>query len=553
MTTLNQKKVQHPAVEIEDEGLEVLTILHEDASGTKDTTRSRICDLPSELLARIMLTCMFLDFGSQDSQLILLTHVCWYWRSVALSYPHLWSYFGVDKSSNPDRKMVFLERSKSALLNINVNFSSLLAMDASLIKAIVRAIRQTSRLRCLELRVAEIDLFEGLLADPAPYLQDLKLVYQPEDHDAIWTRRIDCELFGRETPALRKLSLYGCTLIWGSMIFSGLTRLEIEHLFDDFQISTSEFLDTLNCCAPTLEVLKLTGCLAHATASSPLWTTYREAVKLPRLDYLHLDELYFSDFSHYLSCLDLPPTAHISVSHVDEHNPELDIPAAGSMLPERLFSPSDPYAGPSCYLRLLFIKGKKGLFGLTLCNKDVHVGKAPWYRYEPERERRLPLSASFRWPVDEDAGLSAYSRNLHKSLPLSDVHTLRLDGDYVPTERSFWEGLFLNATNVHHLFLGSALREGHLVSVLDALTPQAEESSEAGGVILLPRLAHLHISTRRVANVESQHVVDVLNARAHAGANVEIVTVQKSSKPRLKAYAVSIGATMVVDLYSRGQ
>ena len=78
--------------------------------------------LPPEILATIF--DLAVDHGSEEhtKQIIPLTHVCRYWRTLLLSYPKMWSTLCM-KPGNPSMISEWLERSQQVPLTIIAEFS----------------------------------------------------------------------------------------------------------------------------------------------------------------------------------------------------------------------------------------------------------------------------------------------------------------------------------------------------------------------------------------------------------------------------------------------
>ena len=78
--------------------------------------------LPPELLTKIV--GFAIDHGCEEhaKQLILLTHVCQYWRTVVLSYPNLWSIVSM-KPGNPIVVSEWLIRSQNVPLTVIAEFT----------------------------------------------------------------------------------------------------------------------------------------------------------------------------------------------------------------------------------------------------------------------------------------------------------------------------------------------------------------------------------------------------------------------------------------------
>ena len=78
--------------------------------------------LPQEILTSILY--LAVDHGSEEhtKQVITLTHVCQYWRTLLLSYPRMWSTIRV-KPGNPSLISEWLERSQKVPVTVIAEFS----------------------------------------------------------------------------------------------------------------------------------------------------------------------------------------------------------------------------------------------------------------------------------------------------------------------------------------------------------------------------------------------------------------------------------------------
>jgi len=78
--------------------------------------------LPPEILTRILY--LAVDHGSEEhtDQVISLTHVCQYWRTLLLSYPRMWSTLCM-KPGNPSLISEWLARSQKVPLTVVAEFS----------------------------------------------------------------------------------------------------------------------------------------------------------------------------------------------------------------------------------------------------------------------------------------------------------------------------------------------------------------------------------------------------------------------------------------------
>jgi F-box-like len=165
--------------------------------------------LPPELLIMIFIACAAPPSGTLNSrhwirsanmQWIAVTHVCRYWRSVALGCTELWRklfFF------NPDVTKEMIRRSKGT--NLEVIIVEPVQSRQSKNKIIEMILSELHRVSVLQLHLVPESLksFIGGFVPGAPKLESLCLNCTDEVH-------IPDAIFSRQTPALRSLKLYNC-------------------------------------------------------------------------------------------------------------------------------------------------------------------------------------------------------------------------------------------------------------------------------------------------------------------------------------------------------
>jgi hypothetical protein len=121
--------------------------------------------LPPEVLSRA------LEYRTSERDLIAATQVCQHWRSALVSTPSLWNCFQFRSSPDHDRTLVYLERSKSAPIDIQIITTEL--PDLEVFRYLAPNIART---RSLYIRAGH-DIRHTLLhlCDPAPSLQRLEI------------------------------------------------------------------------------------------------------------------------------------------------------------------------------------------------------------------------------------------------------------------------------------------------------------------------------------------------------------------------------------------
>jgi len=121
-----------------------------------------------------------------DRSLVAATHVCHLWRTTLLSSPRIWSHLDF---ANEERALVFLERSKSAPLTVNL-------VDAYDPSEIVSELLNEIAIRVTALRAEYGPFLDELLARPMPTLEVMEVTGSGE-HPPTYL------------PSLRSLDIHG--------------------------------------------------------------------------------------------------------------------------------------------------------------------------------------------------------------------------------------------------------------------------------------------------------------------------------------------------------
>ncbi|EIW80595.1 hypothetical protein CONPUDRAFT_166082 [Coniophora puteana RWD-64-598 SS2] len=524
-----------------------------------DARRARPASIDSfqpELLARIMLLAGRMrpremkDIGDQT---LVLSHVSRYWHDVALSTPQLWASFATYRDRSPKKSQMFLERSKSALIDVDIDLFQL-PQDRGWDEVIAHVLAQTSRFSELSFSTTESKLPECLYTRPAPFLKRLRISYRRMrwDDDLL---TIPVELFDGKAPLLQSLALDGFAMDCKSPIFHKLTELNITSpMFRSpphLRTTSVQMATILRCCASTLERLLLDDCLVQEATTPNSWATRPGAVTLPRLKMAKLVRFPFASVVHFLTSIVFSPIVHVNLLDVSLHDTDpmlTPIP----ILPERLFTTSYHFPDPS---RCLLLDLNADRFQICMWDRVEREKDEPWYLYRPGEEDQC-LDASFSFWIFM-LGKNAFARNVLKDLPLSEIHTLKVGRGLMQMyseENSSLDELFRDASQVRHLFLGSDLEEAHLESIIRLLSPPQSAHSDPGKPeeLLLPYLVHLHFSATRIRYLPLNLVLDLIRGRARVGAQLKHLTIRKPSRtiPMLQVYAESIGANLVTDMNS---
>ncbi|KDQ53826.1 hypothetical protein JAAARDRAFT_209615 [Jaapia argillacea MUCL 33604] len=193
---------------------------------------------------------------------VKVTHVCHYWREVALDNPLLWTHLPI---TLPKWTLRMLSLSKQAPLHIDC-----FPQHPTHFQALLRALEHMERIEYLAIYVGfgSDELSKLSLITPAPRLKCLRLLHG----DCFVVRRLPDDLFSGQTPCLRAIALVGLCLDWASPIFSNLVEIDISysnirmHLYRNRALPSAEDMARILRNCPHLQSLQLIESLPRPTA-----------------------------------------------------------------------------------------------------------------------------------------------------------------------------------------------------------------------------------------------------------------------------------------------
>ncbi|KAF8875291.1 hypothetical protein BD779DRAFT_214387 [Infundibulicybe gibba] len=299
--------------------------------------------LPLEILSKIFIYCLPLDFVLQNIQRLRLSSVCGLWRAFALGTPALWASLDIECTETALRPPLsairaHLQRSGAHPLSFRIRarhsgyFYNARPHLPTAIKTLAAA-RQRWRYVHIELGVMTQDILDLIALGNAPLLQ-----------------AIDCDVWELQQipPIPLHALLRGCprleSLSWksfGSPLLQPLGDTQLTSLLLQATISVSECI-TLMRLSPRLSSAKFY--ISHTLDPSPAphlihptlctLTTINEhfdtllaSLTLPALESLDLTDNIWSDSSEIILSAFLErsnPTLHqLSISIMKDHEPAL--------------------------------------------------------------------------------------------------------------------------------------------------------------------------------------------------------------------------------------
>ena len=222
--------------------------------------------------------------------------MCQLWRDVAVQDPILWCNiaFSTSQLSTIRCAAEFLRRSRGAALNIqifDIQNHGTTAHSVSVAGLMEEIARQSHRIVEFE-AVGFSELVSEALVHPADILDWLTITGRASEELPI--------VFGGRIPKLKRLTLSNPTG-WKLHLFQDVTKVALFCSGDNIRMSSLiDFLDG----AQNLQVLSLSRYRGYDRR------IVRRSVTLPSLRELNLS---FCDASQIIGCLNLPPSAHISI------------------------------------------------------------------------------------------------------------------------------------------------------------------------------------------------------------------------------------------------
>lgn len=265
------------------------------------------CRIPAEVLSRI------LHFNlDKCSDSVRASHVCMFWRAVAVSYGALWTY--IDKDTPLSLARCKYKRAGNAPLTLRYHDD-----DYAIESWLLEWIDEHSR-RFVEVDIAldgpDMDeILPYFFEHPWPQLQSLRLETTSfRDAPVLDIASLD----GHPPPALRTLVLSGVSLrSWDNpALFSNLQQLQLEDDMrgDSYRIST--LLKLLHDCSGSLQRVFITNLVYYTEPHLETFAPDAEEVhiSLDHVTTIELDGLHCVDTAFILSHLTIPRTTNVDVS-----------------------------------------------------------------------------------------------------------------------------------------------------------------------------------------------------------------------------------------------
>lgn len=256
---------------------------------THRNSLSPISSIPPELLGTIFVhhvRQMQLIYNSDNPRVLswlVVGHVCYHWREVALGTPELWATPFLNSSKATDE---MLTRSKMAPLNLKIGRryrmdcvqKALMHIERLQVVSLLFLHGDTAGCRCI------MDFIDKLSSCSAPKLQSLALEVGNRQ-----TPRVAIPI-SFPAPNLCSLRIKHCDLSWASSVLTGLTVLEINKLSPECLPALDELISALRRM-PALHTLALEDALPTI---SPHTTSLPRPHRVMIVRLFHLKQLHLT-------------------------------------------------------------------------------------------------------------------------------------------------------------------------------------------------------------------------------------------------------------------
>ncbi|KAF8486832.1 hypothetical protein DFH94DRAFT_3537 [Russula ochroleuca] len=401
-------------------------------------TLAPISLLPPEALARVF---RFLALEEQNPGWIRATHVCRFWREVALGDSSLWATIsGIPTNTEWIPEM--LARARNAPLDIDIDIG--VTSNPEVLLVFPPHLSHTRELRLYSLSILHSDSVRAIYSREAPALEHFELGVS-ETSLIIFRDLGGTTLFKGQAPRLRTLFLSQVLIPWSLIPRGQLTQLTLSLLkeisiFDVPSHRNLYQLIDLLVHSPELEVLVLGCCLPPQLTQNPHGPT----IHLPRLSSLCLAGSS-SRITNLMKMLKVPSSTMLHFHCVSENTPTHHDGLLLPVVSAQLQSPARAAPIEFKYLSVSLSCMDRSLE--VTASTSVPISRT---RQSQDSECDIDDSDEFALSFDGLPELGDWTDLLEgvcKMLPISNIESLSISAfDIIDSVN--WVDLFKRCTNV---------------------------------------------------------------------------------------------------------
>lgn len=255
-----------------------------------------ISRLPAEMLSGLFMS-RIQEPSSDSREIIPMTHVCRYWRNVALESPLLWSRIPFVQQA--DLYCELVSRSKEVPLRLTFTTNELPAFATTLVSANVHRIREL----LLDVTPSVAKILIQCLNKPAPILQILQLQYSIQSTKDMPSFS---QFFDGQAPILRKVYMGHGPVDWDWPPFANVTGLHVHGTNPPLSLTVLRKL-------PQLQHLDSSDVLPECPTNFIGNILGGDMVDLKSLLHITLQNSSFRSYSFFMSHIRYPSTAHVDL------------------------------------------------------------------------------------------------------------------------------------------------------------------------------------------------------------------------------------------------
>ncbi|TCD65759.1 hypothetical protein EIP91_002243 [Steccherinum ochraceum] len=500
-------------------------------------TQVAIARLPPEILAQVFLHCIVpVAIGGYacppSHKWLKVSHVCHFWREVALGTPGLWTHIHVrGLATTLECANAFLDRSRQSMLTLRVDF---VAWKLSpVIHALIRSMVRADNLH-LYLPITTMKEIGRLLPHFAPHLRSLYL-------------GIDCDLYrGDESydtsqflracsaPALQELKISNVHFegLKGTLPFT-LKHLSIYNPGRGPSESLSVLLGILQGLC-SLESLAISSDMYSALPSIP-----SSSIHMPHLKFLRVDTST-EECVHLLALLVIPASTIVSVSSRTRVQDDDGILLA-SVLVDKLMACVQHICRENMTAKLVLSRTHLRVFQT---DRSDHEARSVESWQSPQFDVAF-IGPNGNIPCSWFADVCTLASPLDVGiLFISDGRLLDCSPTLSPEHNSAWHEVLRSMPNLFFLGINNRVMSGRIKddhAVLELIRPYRSSSPDDIGAtstsefrIPVPKLEHLLLQDVTFKAAKSSRgprfvdeLMDVFQQRKEAGCELKQIIIRK--------------------------
>lgn len=273
-------------------------------------------------------------YTTYDRNRMLITWVCQYWRSVALSASDFWSSIWVMDEPPYAYTLEFLRRAKSAPLDIRISEKERRPFQIEEIEP-MSLDELTPIMGVILKKISTIRSFVGVFMhwdvalnvfhrfneakSEATSLENFVLHHM--GHSYVFSNSpplppeivTPIKLLGGRTPRLTSLSINGLVVDWSPEILANLTSLDIRRIPKSVPQDAADIRQVLQGCC---QLYRLSLCFLGRNSDQAETSSSMILLKIPTLRELSLDDLTQSYILSFLSQVDAPNVVYLEIRRI---------------------------------------------------------------------------------------------------------------------------------------------------------------------------------------------------------------------------------------------